>query len=168
MENMEILRGDIFFMKQDNFAEPGVQAGERPVVVVSNNKMNATSPSCIIVPLTTADKKPLPTHCTVKALVPSTALCENVRAVSNTRLTSFVRCCSEEELERLDKALAAALALTSDPAEQVTKAADPAKELAFKAQELKLQIMATDNKALTMERDFYRQQYRELLDRLIK
>ena len=131
MENIEILRGDIFFMKQDNFAEPGVSAGERPVVVVSNNKMNATSPSCIIVPLTTADKKPLPTHCTIKALVPSTAL-------------------------------------TSDPAEQVTKAADPAAELAFITLENKLQIMATDNKALTMERDFYRRQYRELLDRLIK
>lgn len=159
MENIEILRGDIFFMKQDNFAEPGVSAGERPVVVVSNNKMNATSPSCIIVPLTTADKKPLPTHCTVKALVPSTALCENVRTVNNTRLTSFVRCCSEEELARLDKALATALALTSDPAEQVTKAADPDKELA---------VMTMENRALTMERDFYRRQYRELLDRLIK
>ena len=159
MENMEILRGDIWYIKQDNFVEPGTSAGERPVVVVSNNKMNATSSSCIIVPLTTADKKPLPTHCTVKALVPSTALCENVRAVSNTRLTSFVRCCSEEELARLDKALATALALTSDPAEQVAKAADPDKELA---------VMTMENRALTMERDFYRQQYRELLDRLIK
>lgn len=159
MEVIEILRGDIFFMKQDNFVEPGISAGERPVVVVSNDKINATSPSCIIVPLTTADKKDLPTHCTVKALVPSTALCENVRAVSKSRLASFVRCCSEEELARLDKALAAALALTSAPAEQVTKAADPDKELA---------VMTMENRALTMERDFYRRQYRELLDRLIK
>lgn len=57
----EIHRGEIFYMtfKEQVGSE---QQGGRPVIVVSNETCNKFSPTVTIVPLTTKDKKPLPTH----------------------------------------------------------------------------------------------------------
>ena len=57
------------------------QSGTRPVVVISNDAANTYSPLVSVIPLTTRNKKPLPTHVALTATglhKPSTALCENV------------------------------------------------------------------------------------------
>lgn len=76
----EIHRGEIFYMtfKEQVGSE---QQGGRPVIVVSNETCNKFSPTVTVVPLTTKDKKPLPTHVelNVEGLpVYGTILCEHV------------------------------------------------------------------------------------------
>lgn len=79
----EIHRGEIFYMtfKEQVGSE---QQGGRPVIVVSNESCNKFSPTVTVVPLTTKDKKPLPTHVelNVEGLpVYGTILCEQVQSV---------------------------------------------------------------------------------------
>lgn len=57
-----ILRGELYYAD----LEPVIgseQGGERPVVILQNNKGNQYSPTVIVAPLTTQKIKPrLPTH----------------------------------------------------------------------------------------------------------
>lgn len=88
----EIHRGKIFYMtfKEQTGSE---RQGGRPVIVVSNETCNKFSPTVTVVPLTTKDKKSLPTHVelNVEGLpVYGTILCEQVQSVSHYRLGSYV------------------------------------------------------------------------------
>ena len=55
-----LTRGTIAMVELNG--EGHIQKGVRPVVIVSNNKACEVSPTLIIVPLTSRDKRPLPTH----------------------------------------------------------------------------------------------------------
>lgn len=108
---MEIYRGDIFYV-EDRFATQGSeQRPGRPAVVVSNNLGNKHSGNVSIVWLTTSTKKDLPTHCEVICNVPSTAICEQVVTLSKDRLGDFIRTCTSEEMESIDRCLMVALSL---------------------------------------------------------
>lgn len=109
--NMEVYRGDIFYI-EDRFTTQGhEQRPGRPAVVVSNNAGNCHSDNVSIVWLTTANKKPLPTHCEILCNVPSTALCEQVLTISQERLGTYIRSCTEEEMDAVDRCLMVALDL---------------------------------------------------------
>lgn len=62
-----IKRGDIIYANIVVCVSGCQQTTSRPVVVVSNDQANAHSPNVTVVPLTTKEKKPLPTHATVMA-----------------------------------------------------------------------------------------------------
>lgn len=112
MNNMEILRGDIFYIKKNGYTVEGSeQEAGRPALIVSNNEANKFSRSVSVVYLTTQEKKPLPTHCEVIARSKSTALCEGVTTVSKDRLLDYVRTCTEEEMKRIDECMMLALGL---------------------------------------------------------
>lgn len=69
-----------------------VQSGYRPVVIVSNDMANVHSPVITVIPLTTQNKKPLPTHV---QLMPqrgrsSIALCEQILTVDKACLKRCV------------------------------------------------------------------------------
>lgn len=108
---MTIKRGDIFFINgsRNDFH---VQRGNRPAVIVSNDFGNKYSDVVEVVFLTTAKKKPLPTHVTIKACVLSTALCEQICSIPIERIGNYIRSCTEEEMKAIDKALKISLALT--------------------------------------------------------
>ena len=110
--NMEIYRGDIFYLtgKSKDYGK-NVQDQDRPCIVVSNDKANTYSPVIEVVFLTTEDKKPLPTHVDVMCQIPSTALCEQVHSVNKSRLGTFIRSCSDVEMAAIDKALMISLGL---------------------------------------------------------
>ncbi len=110
------LRGDVF-RAQLNPIQDSEQGGVRPVVVVSRDAINRASPVVIVVPATDlANKKRIyPSHVKVAAgqggfTIESVILCEQVRAISKTRLTNH--------LGRLDRAtmasIDAALKITLD------------------------------------------------------
>ena len=87
---------------------------------MSNNIGNKFSEICEVVYLTTAEKKPLPTHVNVIARVPSIAMCEQVTSVSQSRLVEYIRTCNTEEMEAIDRALMISLGLNPEkPNEQV-------------------------------------------------
>ena len=109
--DMEIYRGDVFYVGKGNEVGNEQQAG-RPAVVVSNNIGNTHSPNVTVVYLTTKPKAELPTHTTVVTTREvSTALCEGVTTVSKDRLTSFMCALKDEEMERIDECLRIALHL---------------------------------------------------------
>ncbi|MCI8508474.1 MAG: type II toxin-antitoxin system PemK/MazF family toxin [Lachnospiraceae bacterium] len=82
---MKIQRGDILFANLGRY-QGSVQGGNRPVVVISNNRVNRYSTVITVVPLSTkvGKKKNLPTHVFVPASSvggpehDSIALCEQV------------------------------------------------------------------------------------------
>lgn len=89
----------------------GVQGGDRPVIVISNDVGNVYSPVVIVVPTTTKIKKNLPTHFKIDFGKPSTVLCEQVFTIPKASLGEKIYTLTYEELEELDKALAQSLGI---------------------------------------------------------
>lgn len=123
----EIHRGEIFYMtlKEQVGSE---QQGSRPVIVVSNETCNKFSPIVTIVPLTTKDKKPLPTHVelNVEGLpVYGTILCEQVQSVSQYRLSNYVGEVDDSIMRKIEKALCVQLDITTKNTETATVQAQP-------------------------------------------
>lgn len=88
----QVLRGDVF--KADLEPHEGSeQGGARPVVVISRDALNSASPVVVVVPITDAanKRKIYPSHVRVAAgkgglTMDSVIICEQVRAISKTRL----------------------------------------------------------------------------------
>lgn len=108
---MEVYRGDIFYIEDNYRTEGSEQRPGRPALVVSNNTGNYHSDIVSIVWLTTAEKKPLPTHCNILSRVPSIAICEQVVTISQNRLGEYVRTATEAEMHEIDRCLMIALGL---------------------------------------------------------
>ena len=141
---MEILRGDVFYVKSFGDSHGSEQKGDRPAVVVSNNMGNINSSFVQVVYLTTAEKKPLPTHCKVMCLLPSIALCEQVTSVTKERLVGYIKSCTDEEMDAIDKCLKISLALDD------------------------IETTREDESKVAIERDLYKKLYEDMLGRLLK
>ena len=106
------LRGQVWWQKPSAIKQPGIQNDGRPVIIISNNAYNRFSPAITVVPLTTADKKPLPTH--VKMMMEdgktiSTVLCEQLRTISTELLYDYVGTMDETKMTEVDGAVLKAL-----------------------------------------------------------
>lgn len=106
-----IRRGDIFYIKDEETVTGSEQEQHRPAVIVSNNECNKVSPVVEVVFLTTKYKTPLPTHTTVKGIIKSTALCEQIHSISVHRLGKFIRTCTVTEMHKIDECLLVSLGL---------------------------------------------------------
>ena len=113
---MPHLRGDVFNANLEP-SEGSEQGGTRPVVVVSRDALNKFSPVVVICSITDAanKKKIYPTHVKVPAgtgglRIDSIIICEQVRAISKTRL--------KDQVGKFDKSvmtsIEAALKITLD------------------------------------------------------
>lgn len=88
--------GDVYFA--DLRIDKCIQGGERPVVIVQNNRGNACSPTVEVLPLTSKTKKAayLPTHVFVEAsrenglYKDSVVLAEQVVTINKERLISRI------------------------------------------------------------------------------
>ena len=103
----KIRRGDIFYANLDPVVG-SEQGGERPVLIIQNDKGNQHSPTVIVAAVTSRvnKKKSLPTHipieCTALAKE-SIALLEQIRTIDKQRLTEYVGKVSSESMEKIDK-----------------------------------------------------------------
>lgn len=83
-------RGDIFWAELEGEAGSSMQAGARPVLVVSNNKANQYSSVITVIPITSKmGKTKLPTHVLIKECglsKPSIALAEQITSINKDRL----------------------------------------------------------------------------------
>ncbi|WWR21055.1 type II toxin-antitoxin system PemK/MazF family toxin [Lachnospiraceae bacterium JLR.KK009] len=83
-------RGDIFWAELGRDADGSLQAGGRPVLVISNDKANEYSPIITIIPITSKmNKAKLPTHVLIEACGltrPSIALAEQITSINKGRL----------------------------------------------------------------------------------
>lgn len=140
----EIHRGEIFYMtfKEQVGSE---QQGGRPVIVVSNETCNKFSPIATVIPLTTKDKKPLPTHVELndeRLPVYGTILCEQVQTVSQYRLSSYVGEVDDHIMRKIEKALCVQLDIATKASETVTVQASPV------VKEVVKEVVKVDNTAV--------------------
>ena len=88
------------------------QGGNRPVLIIQNDIGNKHAPTVIICPITASRKKALPTHVFLSGLKKgSIAMLEQVKTIDKTRIGSFIREASEEEMLKVDRALAVSIGL---------------------------------------------------------
>lgn len=160
----------------------------RPAVIVSNNDINKSQNMVEVAYLVEKPNESLPTHAKVKCHLPSTALCEQVVSVSKDRIDGFIRTCTDEEIEKINKGLSISLGITeSDDAmaeklKELTDSLSEAqrindelrnriKEEIDKQQELEKQLSQTENTDETIkvaaERDIYKDLYMKLTEKLI-
>ena len=114
-------RGEIYYISHHNATGAEINKA-RPGVIVSNDALNQTSEVVEVVYLTTQPKKELPTHVTIEATgCESTALCEQINAVSKLRVGAYCGTCSEEEMAAIDHGLRASLDLAGIRSPQEVK-----------------------------------------------
>lgn len=183
-KTMEIYRGDIFYIKKIN------QDTGRPAVIVSNNDINESQNMVEVAYLVEKPNESLPTHAKVRCHLPSTALCEQIVSVSKDRIDGFIRTCTDEEIEKINKGLSISLGITESDdtmAEKLKELTDSLseaqrindglrnriKEETDKQQELEKQLsqIETENTDETIkvatERDIYKDLYMKLTEKLI-
>lgn len=106
-------RGDIYYIDKE-IVYGSEQQGGRPGIIVSNNVGNVESDIVQVVYITTQPKNDLPTHVTIhSAKQISTALCEQVWTISQSRVGDYIGRVTEEEMVKLDRALSISLGITT-------------------------------------------------------
>ena len=116
MQDIRIHRGDIFWVRQDYAAVGSEARKNRPAIIVSNDKNNTYSETVEIVYLTTAEKKPMPTHVSIETMgKQSTALCEAIYTVDKERLENYYCTLTADEMKLVDQAVLVSLGLTVHP-----------------------------------------------------
>jgi mRNA-degrading endonuclease toxin of MazEF toxin-antitoxin module len=106
--NQEIKRGDIWLA---NLGEGvgSIQGKLRPVVIVQNNMGNQYSPTLTCIPLTSQNKKQLPTHVLLKnttcLLSLSIALCEQITTLSKGMLSRYIGEVSSVDMQEIERAI---------------------------------------------------------------
>jgi len=106
-----VKRGDVYLANLDP-TKGSEQSGSRPVVIVSRDAINRSSPVVIAVPCTSwsRGRKLYPSQALITApdggfTVDSVALCEQVRAIAGDRLTRRCGALLPATMLLLDRAL---------------------------------------------------------------
>ena len=109
-----IKRNEIYYADL-NPTEGSEQGGVRPVLILQNDVGNQHSPTTIIAPITSIQKKKyLPTHVFVKADVlpkDSCILLEHIRAIDKTRLRDFIGELEGQTMKQVNRAIRISLAI---------------------------------------------------------
>lgn len=106
-----IKRGMVVIVNLPIQAENSIQGGERPCVIVSNNRGNRYSPNVTIIPLTSRSKKDLPTHVVIKSYNNSTALAEQIMTIPKTWIVSLKGRVLPSELKLIDRIIEIAVGI---------------------------------------------------------
>ena len=101
-------RGEIYYVENNN-AVGSEQRGIRPALIVGNDVGNKYSPVLLVVYFTLQHKKSMPTHVYVRGH--GTALCEQIFTIDRTRLLQKKGECTNNDMERINKALRISLGM---------------------------------------------------------
>lgn len=185
--HVEARRGDIFYIYKDKPSVGSEQNSGRPGIIVSNDIGNSHSPVVEVVYLTTQEKSPLPTHCTIICRQESTALCEQIHTVSVDRLGDYIKTCTLDEMREIDSALMISLGITegvdvethNDLINEYDRTRDVIDDLKDKLKskddcirELQTQVdrraEPTDYREWMARANLYKELYKELLEKVLK
>lgn len=113
----KVRRGQVWFLVDPKAEYDGSILGKnRPVLVVSNNYCNENSPVIHVVPITTANKSPLPTHVHFNdGKFEQTILCEQLKPVKESLFydkTYYKYSLSDDVMQQVDEAIAVQLGLS--------------------------------------------------------
>ena len=123
---MNINRGGIWYIGNGYPAVGSEQRPGRPAVVVSNQQNNRYGEVVEVIYLTTAPKRDLPTHVTIRSSGRvSTALCEQISTVSVERLGSYCGHVSDSELTAIENAMLISLGIQLAPVSEESEETPP-------------------------------------------
>ena len=110
-----VRRGEIYYADLNPIVG-SEQGGIRPVLVLQNDVGNTHSPTIIVAALTGSHRNRQPTHCRVGTFagLPQTSvvLLEQLRTIDKQRLLDYVCTLNEEDMRRVDAALAVSVGLS--------------------------------------------------------
>lgn len=109
----EIKRGEIYYAELSPIVG-SEQGGNRPVLILQNDKGNQYSRTTITAAVTSAlDKARLPTHIIFKAdgMKKSTVLLEHIRTIDKSRLGRYVSTVDDKTMKQIDHAIAVSFGL---------------------------------------------------------
>ena len=154
----EIHRGDVFWIADTQTEVGSEYTKTRPAVIVSNEANNRYSANLEIVWLTTANKKPLPTHVTLySAPRVSVALCECVTTISKERLREYYCTLKSEEMAHIDRAIRISLGLPepSEKPEKTEASRNPSDELQISTLRSSYQLLLKKHDELLAQQAVY-------------
>lgn len=92
-----------------------VQGGIRPAVVIQNDVGNAHSPTAIVCPMTSKQKRAIPTHVRITPKdgsdKDSLLLCEQILTIDKTRFIKKLGRIEKQKIEEVNKAVRISLGL---------------------------------------------------------
>ena len=97
-----------------------VQSMNRPAIVIQNNTGNRYSPNVIVIPITSKNKKNMPTHFKLEKEkydflhTDSIALCEQVTTISKQQIRGYLGCIDKDDIVQIDKKLGISMGLKLD------------------------------------------------------
>jgi len=121
-------RGEIYWIKANPYKQSvgHVQKADRPGVIVSSEAVNNGGFTYEIVYLTTAPKKDMPTHCTIRSSDRvSTALCEQITTISSEQIGRYIGFCTDQEMDIIDSCLMLSLGLDAPATPNAYTMVDP-------------------------------------------
>ena len=116
MRLQDIKRGQIVMLDLPTVSG-SVQNGLRPCVIISNNKANKFSPNVIAVPLTSRNKKDMPTHYALQPSkvnglkVTSTILAEQILTVSKNAIKRIIGVVEDQHIDNVNKIIKESISL---------------------------------------------------------
>ena len=167
----EVRRGDVFWchmIENDLDGNPFI-GKTRPIIVVSNEKANQFSYYITVVPITSQEKKPMPTHVDIHVnTISGTAICEHIINVHKQHLEGFCGELDEKTQAEIDKALRIQLGLLEEK-EDVKRSTPQQEDFKFKKSPEQFIVPAPEIRIakLEQERDVYKELYMRLLNRNI-
>lgn len=110
----KFMRGQVWWQVQkDTQVAEGIIFGTRPVVIISNDKINLNSPALIVAPLTSQKDKKYGTHVEFYDLKgnKSTILLEQMRTISKADLSTYMGSLPDSKMREIEKAILLALGM---------------------------------------------------------
>lgn len=100
-------------MQKDTQVVEGIIFGTRPVVIISDDKINLNSPVLIVAPLTSQKDKKYGTHVEIYDLKgnKSTILLEQMRTISKADLSTYMGSLPDSKMREIEKAILLALGM---------------------------------------------------------
>ena len=109
-----VKRGEIYFTTLGD-GVGSEQSGRRPVIIVQNNIGNLYSGTVIVIPVTSASKKPMQTHVSLGRNYglyrESSALAEQIMTFDKHRLGEYIGTVDDIKMAEIDEALKASLGI---------------------------------------------------------
>ena len=109
-----VKRGEIYFTTLGD-GVGSEQSGRRPVIIVQNNIGNLYSGTVIVIPVTSASKKPMQTHVSLGKNYglrrESSALAEQITTLDKRRLCECIGMVDDIKMVEIDDALKASLGI---------------------------------------------------------
>lgn len=110
----EIHRGEIWYISFGQTFGSEMQK-TRPVVIISNESCNTHSSICTVVPITSKEKKPLPTHVDIPEsieVVHGIIMCEQITTISKLRLVNYVGNIDDSTLQKIEQCICVQCAIS--------------------------------------------------------